>query len=93
MARHEAYIFLDGYNHMSMASKDYEKYTPHTNFFHTKGVYSDSRYEHMLAFLLDCTMLDYFSTNQRRKCSFKSGPLLVIAGDLYRRSIDHIIRG
>lgn len=46
----------------------------------------------MLAFLVDGTMPESFTIDQRRKFSLKSRPFLVITGALYRRSIDQIIR-
>ena len=65
---------------------------PNVELFQMKGVSSDSWYEHMLAFLVDGTMPGNFLVDQRRKFALKSRPFLVIAGALYRRGIDQIIR-
>ena len=46
----------------------------------------------MLIFLTDGIMPESFSTDERRKFVLKSKPILVIAGALYRKGIDQIIR-
>ena len=65
---------------------------PDADLFQTKGVFSISWYEHMLGFLIDGTLPGNFSVDQRRKFSLKSRPFLVIAGALYRKGVDQIIR-
>ena len=53
---------------------------------------SDSWYDQLLMFLIDGVLLDRFTSDQRKKFALKSKPFLVIAGALYRKGIDQIIR-
>ena len=44
---------------------------PDDDLFQTKGVFSDSWYEHMLGFLIDGTMPENFSVDSKKEVCIK----------------------
>ena len=62
------------------------------NLFEANALVGDTWYDHMLLFLTDGVMPEQFNVDHRRKFALKSKPFLVIAGALYRKGVDHIIR-
>lgn len=74
------------------AASGVEDQLPDVDLFEVNGLVSDSWYDQMLMFLTDGVMPNQFSTDQRRKFALKSKPFLVIAGALYRKGVDQIIR-
>ena len=63
-----------------------------TNLFEVQGLVFDSWYDQLLMFLTDGILLEKLIVDRRRKFALKSKPFLIIAGALYKKGIDQIIR-
>ena len=65
---------------------------PDLDLFAIQAWNLDSFHDQMLLFLTNGLLPEDMTTDQRRKFVLKSKPFLVIAGGLYRKGIDQIIR-
>ena len=65
---------------------------PDAQLFEIQTTVPDSWYDQLLSFLTDGIMPGEFNADQRRKFALKSRPYLVIAGALYKKGIDQVIR-
>ena len=65
---------------------------PDPKLFHVKGQEFDNWYDQMLQFLTDVVLPSNMSIDQKKKFALRSRPFLIIAGALYRKGPDEIIR-
>ena len=65
---------------------------PDADLFSIQSWSTSSFSDKMLLFLTDGLLPEDMSVDQRRKFVLKSKPFLVIAGGLYRKGVDQIIR-
>ena len=65
---------------------------PDAELFQVQGQTFDNWYDQMVQFLTDGVLPSNMSTDQKKKFALRSRPFLIIAGALYRKGADQIIR-